>query len=132
MQCSWPETDRTIEVHANALFADDVPRIPTDYHRSNGILDGGYGRTEIFRHEVTLEFPYCSGFVGDMLEREESGENALLQLEGQIEERHLPLVELNKKKQSSSFGRRRQLSPVQILSRFQQYLPLVVEELRID
>lgn len=134
-EIKWPGMDRIIDLHVNPLFANAIPKTPSECQRRIAYRTNATGIDRNFERKQPwkLRAGAASASLRQLLENSNSIEHALLQLEAQIEEHATSQLPFRKKKNNiSSRGRTRQLNPSQIMSRFQQYLPIVLQDMELD
>ncbi|KAI5356921.1 hypothetical protein Slin15195_G090200 [Septoria linicola] len=127
-EIKWPDFERIIDLHTEALFANDVPKTAADCYRRMAYRTGYSGASRTFDKKKPWKFRTgaASASLRQLVDSKDGLEHALLQLETQIDNHATQQAVRKPKKSTTTPGRRRQLNPAQIMSRFQQYLPIVL------
>lgn len=130
----WPDIDRIIDLHSGAIFANDIPTDPTDHYRRISHRTGVTGSRKHFdqKQPWKMRTGAASASLKELIESKGTVENALLQLENQIEAHVSQPESVGRRLKAQKQGRRRQLNPTQLLSRFEEYLPIVFKDMEID
>lgn len=130
----WPELDRVIDLHGGALFANDIPKTPTDCYRRMAHRTGATGSQKHFDKKQLwkMRTGMASQSLKGLVDRKDTIENSLLQLENQIETHLVPAESVKQLKRTQRQGHSQQLNPMQLMSRFEEYLPVVIKDMEID
>lgn len=129
----WPEMERIIELHSQALFANDIPDDPEAmFHRYNYRLRGaGEGSRQPKAYANDGRWRMHPGLASQTLKTMLTGqvnvETALAKLEGQVQDRSGSSKELK-----STQRRRRAMTPLQLMSKFETFLDTVSKDLELD
>ncbi|KXT03455.1 hypothetical protein AC578_1633 [Pseudocercospora eumusae] len=132
----WPTMGQVMHVQCNALFANDVPKTPADFYRRISYRTGLSRVSRDPSKNKIAPFRTCiaSEACKKLLESTDTVEHALAQLEDQIDRR----VTISSEKSIITGpkkvvnGRRRQLNPLQLLDRFERFLPILLRDMELD
>ncbi|KAF7186998.1 hypothetical protein HII31_11607 [Pseudocercospora fuligena] len=132
----WPTMEQVIDLQCNALFANDVPKTPADFYRRITYRTGLSRVSRDPSKNKIAPFRTCiaSEACKKLLESQDSVEHALSQLEDQIDQR-VTIPEAKKIRtgpKKALNGRRRQLNPLQLLDRFERFLPVLLRDMELD
>lgn len=134
----WPEMDRVIDVHKATIFANDMPHTSQEILRRLQYRTGMAPKAKWTKKAAKrvedawqLKPSAASTALRNALEKRESIEHTMLLLENQLDQRFMQSYRPRTSLAQSRRQKQRQ-SPVQLLSRLEEYLPEVLEDMQID
>lgn len=135
---NWPAMNRVIDVHKATIFANDIPRTSQEILRRLQYRTGLTLKTKLTKKTakrvedaLLLKPSAASEAFRQALEKRDSIEHTMLLLENQLDDRSMQPYQPRTSLAQSRLQKQRQ-SPAQLLSRLEEYLPEVLEDMQID
>jgi hypothetical protein len=150
LKIRWPEMDHIIQLHIGTFFAGELPKTERDFS-SRFALQLGFSLQRLRcncrdRKKLTSSKPYRPGMqdgpqmqttkmsqiIRQYFQKKLSMDQCLYQLEALIDSESQSQALVSRSRPTKPRVYQRQLTPLQLLSHIQTYLPPAIENMQID
>jgi hypothetical protein len=136
-QMRWPDMDKIIENHIGPIFAGSIPPTPEAMQSRIFYRLGGVSNSKLYdkKQPWKIHSSPATHTLMQIFESKEPIEKIIHQLEEQIHNNEQSLVACPKSNSQVSQKRtttRRQLTPLQFISKLGKYIPTVIPDMTID